>query len=909
MTTRNRWREIVFGALISCLAFTVAAPASAGENFWTSVGPDGGKVTALAVHPTTPRVVYAGTSGGGVFKSTDGGRTWQAANTGLFNFFIRDLVLDPAAPETLYLSAGDLPNVAGVYKSTNGGASWINVSGGLPKPPPLCGCGGLLPITDLAIDLHGSHRLYAVAGGSVYLGPAWVPAGPGLETANGALTVETDPSSSTVVYAGTNRGVYKSTDAGAHWAAATSGLGSRPVRALAVDPRNPRNVYAGTDVGVFASTDAGASWLPASTGLTDRRVLDLALDPADPATLWAGTRQGLFESDDRGQSWHPVAGLQETVGVLAVAPSAPEVLYAGSGEVAEVRSGPGVFKSSDGGATWTVLSQGMTASEVTSMASAGVAGALWAGTAGQGVFRTDDGGASWRPASDGLTERLVLSLAADPSDLQVLYAGTARGIFKTTDGGASWTARNQGLTVPSTAGTIPAIEDLAVDPEHPATVLAAGSGGVYVSTDGGLSWRTTLTISRTPLSLAIAPSATATVYLGGGAGLGSDPSPSATTLFKSTDSGETWAPLGLSQQVFALAVDPRDADTVYAGTSGGVARSSDGGATWTVLSVGLEATITSLAFDSADPDILYAGSRFGVFRSRDGGTSWISLVQGMVNREVLDLIADPLSPGTIYAGTRGGGAYRLDRVACQAGETTLCLQKGRFRAEVAWRDFAGHTGVGHAVPLTPDTGAFWFFGAQNLELMVKVIDGRAVNQHFWVFYGALTNVEYTLTVSDTETGQVKTYFNPANRFASVGDTSAFTSVEFVNPSPESDASSAGPVISPAGACAPGDTALCLQGARFRVAVTWRDFAGNTGIGHAEPLTPDTGAFWFFGADNLELMVKVIDGRALNGKFWVFYGALSNVDYTITVTDTETGAVKTYHNPAGQFASVGDTQAF
>ncbi|HEX3553401.1 MAG TPA: hypothetical protein VIA62_09245 [Thermoanaerobaculia bacterium] len=76
-----------------------------------------------------------------------------------------------------------------------------------------------------------------------------------------------------------------------------------------------------------------------------------------------------------------------------------------------------------------------------------------------------------------------------------------------------------------------------------------------------------------------------------------------------------------------------------------------------------------------------------------------------------------------------------------------------------------------------------------------------------------------------------------------------------------------------------------------------------------PLTTDTGAFWFFDAANLELMVKVLDGRPVNGKFWVFFGALSDVDYTINVTNTETGAVKTYHNPKGTLASRADTQAF
>jgi hypothetical protein len=75
------------------------------------------------------------------------------------------------------------------------------------------------------------------------------------------------------------------------------------------------------------------------------------------------------------------------------------------------------------------------------------------------------------------------------------------------------------------------------------------------------------------------------------------------------------------------------------------------------------------------------------------------------------------------------------------------------------------------------------------------------------------------------------------------------------------------------------------------------------------LTGETGYFWFFSDGNVETVLKVIDGRGLNGHFWVFYGALSDVRYTLTVTDTATGAVKTYTNPAGQFASVADTSAF
>jgi hypothetical protein len=111
-------------------------------------------------------------------------------------------------------------------------------------------------------------------------------------------------------------------------------------------------------------------------------------------------------------------------------------------------------------------------------------------------------------------------------------------------------------------------------------------------------------------------------------------------------------------------------------------------------------------------------------------------------------------------------------------------------------------------------------------------------------------------------------------------------------------------------CAPDSQALCLNQRRFKVSVTWN--ASNidrSGSGQAKPLTADAGAFWFFHPSNLELVVKVLDGRPVNGHFWVFYGALSNVGYTITVTDTLTNEVRSYSNPEGNLASGADTQAF
>lgn len=111
---------------------------------------------------------------------------------------------------------------------------------------------------------------------------------------------------------------------------------------------------------------------------------------------------------------------------------------------------------------------------------------------------------------------------------------------------------------------------------------------------------------------------------------------------------------------------------------------------------------------------------------------------------------------------------------CVADSRTLCLNNNRFALTTDWRTSSGSTGVGTAVPLSGDTGYFWFFSESNVELVVKVLDGRPVNGKFWVFYGALSDVQYTITVRDTEKGTTKTYTNQQGKLASVADTSAFT---------------------------------------------------------------------------------------------------------------------------------------
>lgn len=119
-------------------------------------------------------------------------------------------------------------------------------------------------------------------------------------------------------------------------------------------------------------------------------------------------------------------------------------------------------------------------------------------------------------------------------------------------------------------------------------------------------------------------------------------------------------------------------------------------------------------------------------------------------------------------------AYATGLVADGSADRTLYLNDNRFRVEVAWTDFGGSSGPGLISPLrTDDTGIFYFFDSDNLELSVKVLDALGINGSFWVFYGSLTNVQFELTVTDMVGGATRTYSNNLGVFASEGDTAAF----------------------------------------------------------------------------------------------------------------------------------------
>jgi hypothetical protein len=271
---------------------------------------------------------------------------------------------------------------------------------------------------------------------------------------------------------------------------------------------------------------------------------------------------------------------------------------------------------------------------------------------------------------------------------------------------------------------------------------------------------------------------------------------------------------------------------------------------------------------------------------------------------------------------------------CPADGDTLCLNSDRFRVEVTWRNYANQTGHGQAVPFRNDSGLFWFFGPSNIEMLIKVINACGFNQRYWVYAAATTDVEYTLTVTDTVANTSRQYYNTlGNRAAAITDSSAFATCgsslgdgqpmesalddlqiltesvgEILGNVTEKD--SAQNPLSGEAVCTPGTNDLCLASNRFRIQISWRNYANQTGSGWAIPFTNDSGMFWFFDANNLEFLVKVINGCGLNSRYWVYAAATTDVEYTMTVTDTLRNTTRTYFNSLGTASpAITDSSAF
>ncbi len=252
-----------------------------------------------------------------------------------------------------------------------------------------------------------------------------------------------DPLNPERVYAGAFREVYRSRNGGLSWTLCllTSSREETPSR-LAIDALSPSSVYAATSEGLFKSTDAGSNWV-ASPGLSHKLAWSLALDPATPSTVYVGTQDGLLKSTDGGVNWSGRL-LAASIFTLLFSREKPPTIFGADFDAPYYPSSPPsmLYKSTDDGKTWSqnntgiFISPGVLAIDPTSPS------ILYAGT-WYGVYKSGDSGSTWR--SSGLQDLGVNAVVVDPLNPSTVYVGTPKGVFRSADAGASWHEFNTGL--------------------------------------------------------------------------------------------------------------------------------------------------------------------------------------------------------------------------------------------------------------------------------------------------------------------------------------------------------------------------------------------------------------------------------------------------------------------------------
>ncbi len=890
----------------AALIATIREPVFAGINRWTSDGPYGGNVSVLGVDPSQPQIAYAGIRGYGVFKTLDGGASWIAVNLGFpgretagLPLYVLCLTIDPQHPLTLYAGLQQ----GGAFKSTDGGATWHSL--------------GFESVFGLAIDSRTPSTVYASTGGGVSKsldgGVTWdAGSSQGLPALVGSLSM--DSAHPDVLYvlgrgpfADSIYAIYRSGDGGQTWVNVPSPSAGAEVRSVSVDLAS--RVFATTEQGLFRSGDAGATWSNVLPGVIGR------VSATGPSELYVAGSPSVdvpfpseaFRSTDGGEHWQQLALPTVPPSVFASSAASPATVYGGASY--------GVLKTSDSGATWIPASVGLRALDASPAMDPRNPGLVYSGSFFSGLFRSDDGAHSWSSAN---ANSRLFSVVIQPESLDLFSQ-----LGRSTDGGASWQPMELPVYGPSR---------LVIAGGTPDTFFIGNYGlpgypaQVFKSTDSTASW--TLSIDHGLIgevtSLAVSASGEEVFATLSGFAIRS--------FERSTDGGATWFNVETSgwpddwyfSNFGVVAIDPTDARFVYASLRGRLYRSAIGGGQWVDISAGLpepefdgSPVASSLAIDPSSPATLYAATPHGVFRSPDRGATWGSLSDGLPDGPATGLVID--SSGRFVHVAAGGGVYDFEIAApCVGSASSLCLLGGRFVATVQAVDpRTGRLEVGRAVPQADRFGYFslpGFTGDPSFpEILVKMVDATSFDGGYWVFHSGLTDLQYTLSIVDTVTGRQKSYRNDRSDPQSLcggADTRTFTN------EPIADAQSNAP-RSARVLPGEGSPTLDLLG-RFQATLFAVDpRTGRTANGIAVPQGAKWGYFSLPAFTNdatfPEVFVKMLDATALpGGYFWLFHTGLTDLEYTLTVTDSVTGEQKTYRNDRSDLSRLcggADTRAF
>lgn len=669
----SRRSLFILAVFLLFLAATVAAP-SAKSQTWKPLGPDGGDVRTLASDPTRPNFVYLGTTDGHIFGSEDGGRRWQLLGLAgvAHNAIVTAILIDPRDSDLLLASIWTSEKQGeggGIYRSTDRGRSW--------QPAGLVGhavrafvAASSDPDTLVAGALDGVFRSRDAGKNWEMITPADDP-----ELRNfDSLAI--DPRDPEIIYAGTFHLPWKTVDGGRDWAAIHEGMiDDSDVLSLAVNPSNPEQVFASACSGIYRSDDAGAHWKRIQ-GIPDssKRTLVIRFDPGETNTLYAGTTDGLWKSTEGGARWRRVSPSNWVVNALAFLPaanapktderSAPEQRYA---HVLIGTEQQGVMVSDGSTDKFESANEGFDHRRVVSLVvdreNPGRLGAVLA-NASDAVVVSEDAGETWAPLGSGLASASVTRLFSTPAGW---YAAVASGGLMRLDSKSGRWVR-EGVVTEGTVSTASAAHSVAARAKPAATAMlsvvvndltfsdaawfAATEEGLFKSSDAGRSW-SRLSFSSLPLPVdSVRVSADgAEIRIVSSHGM----------VF-SKDAGRSWGWHDLPLESYgALRLEIADGTTLLATSPSGLYISRDDGVTWTKAQSGLPASAVSDLL--VRPEFWAVSSeKGGLYISRDQGANWsrIESPSASAHADYFPVIDAGFATDSIYAASANESLFLVE---------------------------------------------------------------------------------------------------------------------------------------------------------------------------------------------------------------------------------------------------------